>query len=152
MRAITYNPFVMLFWKVKSLINKGHCVTVLSKTRKYVFITFEGKRRRSIAYASPKTRQRSMFLAGIDKPLSRLDKFRQFFDDIDTWFYARKKRRDLSKGIYETERERMAISIDSIKKGSLASRIEEFDRPSFLANPPIFGTSHNPYYKDLVLQ
>lgn len=151
-KAQTYSPIVMWFWKAQKLIKKGSVRTLLDAHGKRVLVTINGNRPVCKAYASPRARHRSMLLAGVDSPMSLPERINQLLDDVDTWLYLKKKKRDLAKGIYETERERLMISIDSIRKGSIASRIKEFDKPSILVNKAIFGISHNHYYRDLTLK
>lgn len=93
-----------------------------------------------------------MFLADIHEPMSLYEKLNHFLDRIDTWFCLRQKRRNFKKGIYDTEKERVEANINSIKRGRLFSRINEFDRPSTLVNKPIFGVVNNSYYKELKLK
>ena len=143
---ITYSPLKLWLWRLSALINKGYSKTIIDKNRKAARLCIKNKTK---YYLSPQSRQRTMMLANIHEPISLYERFNHFLDRIDTWFCQKQKQRNLKRGIYDTEKERVMANINSIRRGSLASRINEFDRPSILVNKPIFGITYNPYYKEL---
>lgn len=147
--GITYSPMKYWAYRAVSFFMKGTCKTRSVKHDKGAMVTFKNV---TLLYVSPKTRRRTMELADIHTPLSLLERFNIFLDGIDSWICNIQKRIREKKGQYDTPQERRIAHINSIKKGSIASRVKDFDKPSILTNKPIFGKMDNPYYKNLILE
>lgn len=114
---VTYSPLKLWIWRLSALVNKGHSKTVIDKNRKVIWLNIKNK---SKYYLSPQSRQRTMMLADIHEPMSLHERFNHFLDRIDTWFCEKQKKRNLKRGIYDTEKERIMVNIDNIKRGSLS--------------------------------